>query len=319
MSGAPRIGLITNPLSRALREGRHALGGGATAGLLRAAPATPEELRFVLGDFAARGVDLLVVQGGDGTLREVLTAIPGSFEHPPAIALLATGNTNLAARVLGTAGPGEKGLAALRRAAEGGTLRRRAAPVLEIGRPGLDEVPMRGFFFGAGAFTAAKQVADEGLHRWGIHEGLAVALALAGTAARAIARRSHPLRTGFDMAMSVDGQPAPGGRRFLLLATPLERLMLGFWPFWGEGSGPLRWLDVAAPPRRLAAAIWAARWNTDGGRPRPWMPEAGYASGRADRLSLRLGTAFVLDGEVYEPGPDGLILSAPSSVTFATP
>jgi len=315
MSRAPRIGIVTNPLSRALRQGRHPL-GAAAAGLPRAAPATPGALRDALSAFAADGVDLLAVQGGDGTLREVLTALPHAFgDTPPAIALLATGNTNLAARVLGGAGPGEAGLAALRRAAEDGRLRPRPVPVLEVARPGLDAPPMRGFLLGAGAFTAAKRLADGRLHRGGIHEGLAVLLALAGTAARALAQRGHPLRLGSEMALSVDGGEARAGRRFLVLATPLDRLMLGLWPFWERGEGPLRWLDVAAPPQRLAAALLAARR----GRPRPWMPEAGYASGRARQVALRLDVPFVLDGELFEPGPEGLLLSAAATVPFVAP
>ncbi|MHB0705540.1 diacylglycerol kinase family protein [Roseomonas mucosa] len=315
MSGAGRIGLITNPRSRALREGRFPL-AEAAAGLPSAAPATPAELRAALADFAGRGVDLLAVQGGDGTLREVLSALPQTFgATPPAIALLATGKTNLAARVVGAPGPGEEGLAALRRAAASGTLRHHRLPVLEVHRPGLDEAPMRGLLFGAGAFTAAKTMADKGLHGRGIHDRLAVFLALAGTALRSIVQRDHALRAGSPMALSVDGRPNPEGRRFLVLATPLDRLMLGFWPFSGEGAGPLHWLDVAAPPRRLAAAVWAARQ----GRQRPWMPAAGYASGRAGRLALRLDTPFVLDGEVFEPGPQGLVLTAPATATFAMP
>ena len=315
MNGARRIGLITNPRSRALREGRFALAEAAD-GLPRAAPSTPAELRAALADFAGQGVDLLAVQGGDGTLREVLSALPQAFgERPPAIALLATGKTNLAARVVGSPGPGEGGLAALRRAAASGTLRQRQLPVLEVARPGLDEAPMRGLLFGAGAFTAAKTMADEGLHGRGIHDRLAVFLALAGTVLRSIIQREHALRAGAPMAVSVDGRPAPEGRRFLVLATPLDRLMLGLWPFSDEGAGPLHWLDVAAPPRRLAAALWAARR----GRPRPWMPAAGYASGRAGRLALHLDTPFVLDGEVFEPGPKGLVLTAPATVTFAIP
>jgi hypothetical protein len=117
------------------------------------------------------------------------------------------------------------------------------------------------------------------------------------------------------MEVAPDDRPALAGHRFLLLATSLDRLMLGLWPFWGEGAGPVRWLDVAAPPKRLAAALWAARQ----GRPGPWMPAAGYRSGRADRLAIRLRTPFVLDGEVFEPGPDGLVLSAPGQVAFVTP
>ena len=53
MSGAGRIGLITNPRSRALREGRFPL-AEAAAGLPSAAPATPAELRAALADFADR-------------------------------------------------------------------------------------------------------------------------------------------------------------------------------------------------------------------------------------------------------------------------
>ena len=311
-----RIGLITNPLSRALREGRFGLGAGA-AGLPQAAPASRAELRAALSDFAAKGVNLLAVQGGDGTLREVLTALPGIFgDHPPEIAILATGKTNLAARVLGSPGPGEAALRRLREAAARGTLRRKQLPVLEVARPGMAEAePLRGLLFGAAAFTEAKLLAERALHRRGIHDGLAVLLALGGVALRAGWQRGHPLRAGVPMEVAPDGDPPQPGNRFLLLATSLDRLMLGLWPFWGEGEGPLHWLDVAAPPKRLAAALWAARQ----GRPRPWMPAAGYRSGRADRLAITLQTPFVLDGEVYEPGPKGLLLSAPTRLAFVTP
>ena len=311
-----RIGLITNPLSRALREGRFALGTQA-AGLPQAAPASPAELRATLSDFEARGVNLLAVQGGDGTLREVLTALPGSFgDHPPEIAILATGKTNLAARVLGSPGPGETALLRLREAAAGGRLRRRVLPVLQVARPGMNDAePLRGLLFGAAAFTEAKLLAERALHRRGIHDGLAVLLALGGVALRAGFQRGHPLRAGVPMEVAPDHRPPLAGHRFLLLATSLDRLMLGLWPFWEEGEGPLRWLDVAAPPKRLAAALWAARQ----GRPAPWMPAAGYRSGRSQSLAIHLRTPFVLDGEVFQPGPDGLVLSAPGQIAFVTP
>jgi hypothetical protein len=316
MSGTRRIGLITNPLSRALREGRFGLGEKA-AGLPQAAPASRAELKSALAGFAAEGVDLLAVQGGDGTLREVLTALPEAFgPHPPEVSILATGKTNLAARVLGSPGPGEAALARLRAAADHGKLRRRLLPVLEVARPGLDEVePLRGLLFGAGAFTEAKLLAERALHRRGIHDRLAVLLALAGVALRVGWQRGHPLRAGAPMRVAPDGLPPRDGNRFLVLATPLDRLMLGLWPFWGEGQGAVRWLDVAAPPKRLLAALWAARQ----GRPRPWMPASGYCSGRAERLAIRLDTPFVLDGEVFESGPEGLVLSAPDRIAFVTP
>ena len=312
-----RVGIIGNPLSRAGRESRARFGASA-AGLPHAEPATRAELQDALRDFAARGVDLLAVQGGDGTLREVLTALPSAFtaSPPPEVAVLSAGKTNLAARVLGSAGMGEAALRRLLGAAERGTLRRRLLPVLEVSRPGLEGAPpLRGVLFGAAAFTEGKTLAEARLHRRGVHDAAAVVLALAGVALRAALDRGHRLRAGVPMAVAPDDLSEREGRRFLLLATTLDRLMLGLRPFWGEGRGPVRWLDVLAPPRRLAAAAWAGAR----GRPRPWMPSAGYLSGRAERLRVALGGPFVLDGEVFEQPPGGLLLSAPGRVAFVSP
>lgn len=311
-----RIGIVHNPLSRAGRTDGARFGAAAT-GLPLAEPASRAELRDALRGFAARGVDLVAVQGGDGTLREVLTALPDAFgDRPPAIAVLAAGKTNLAAKALGGAGPGDAGLARILDAAGRGALRRRLVPVLEVRRPGPDEeAPLRGLFFGAGAFTEGKRMADERLHGCGIRAGPAVALALAGVALRAGLDRRHPLRAGVPMRVAPDDRPPREGRRFLLLATTLDRLMLGLRPFWGDGRGAVRWLDVAAPPRRLAAALLAG----GRGRPKPWMASAGYLSGRAERLRIAMDEPFVLDGEVFRTGPEGLVLSAPGRVAFVSP
>ena len=315
----PRVGVIHNPRSRAGRCARARFGASA-AGLPAAEPATPAELRDALRGFVARGVDLLAVQGGDGTLREVLTALPaalGAGAPRPAIAVLAAGRTNLAAKALGGFGMGEAALARVLDAAGRGALKRRVVPVLEVSRPGAegDAPPLRGLLFGAAAFAEGKRIADERLHGRGIRAGPAVALALAGVALRAGLDRGHPLRAGVPMAVAADGRPPRGGRRFLLLATTLDRLMLGLSPFWGEGRGAVRWLDVEAPPRRLAAALWAG----GRGRPRPWMAGAGYLSGRAERLEVAMDKPFVLDGEVFQPGPGGVRLSAPDRVAFVSP
>jgi hypothetical protein len=104
--------------------------------------------------------------------------------------------------------------------------------------------------------------------------------------------------------------------RFLMLATTLHKLMLGIWPFWGHGPGELRYLDVAGYPKRLASALPAVLR----GRPRPWMAEEGYLSGRAATLDLNLTEPFVVDGEQFEPGPGGQVrLRAGQSIDFIVP
>jgi hypothetical protein len=72
-------------------------------------------------------------------------------------------------------------------------------------------------------------------------------------------------------------------------------------PFWGHDHGAIKLTTIASPaPRFGRAAISVVR-----GRPRPWMHHAGYASTRADRISLRLTSPIVVDGEVFDPGPHG--------------
>ena len=102
--------------------------------------------------------------------------------------------------------------------------------------------------------------------------------------------------------------------RLIGLATTLQRsLVAGMNPFWGEGPGPIRWLDVHAPGHRLVlAAPFLAL-----GRPRRWMTRAGYASGRAARIELSLDTPFVMDGETFPPGRSGpMTLTASEEIAF---
>jgi hypothetical protein len=316
----PRIAIIGNPRSRGHLEG-HASLGVTAQGLPQAAPESRAALREALAGFAAAGVELLVINGGDGTLREVLTALPESFgARPPAIAPLAAGRTNLAARILadGTTprGEGEAVLARLLESARAGRLRRRAQPVLEIAFPGAPERGvLRGLLFGAAAMTEATQLAQAQIHRRGLNDALGVAATGLVTAAQVLTGRGalgRSLRQGTPMRLAVDDAPPREGPRFILLATPLDKLMLGLWPFWGEGAGPLRWLDVAAPPPRLASGLWSLLR-----RRAPTTP--GWHSGRATRLVAALEQPFILDGEMFDSAPGGLVITTSAPVTFVAP
>ena len=74
---------------------------------------------------------------------------------------------------------------------------------------------------------------------------------------------------------------------------------------------------IAARQSRWAPRLSRAALPVVRGRPRPWMKHAGYASTRADRISLRLTSPIVVDGEVFDPGPHGHVeLSAGPVVEF---
>jgi diacylglycerol kinase family enzyme len=317
-----RTGLVRNPMSRRNRTGRghpwwRDLGD---AGLIRAEPATPDELLHTLKDFARREVGLLVVDGGDGTVREVLSALPQAYgEAPPALAVLASGTTNLIAADVGAGRADAATIALLGEIARSGP---RAANVqrrstVQISWPDGSRPPIAGMFVGAAAFTRATDL-SVGLVRQGrVEEGAGVAVTLLSSMAQTLAgaERERWLQ-GDPMAVAVDGGPVAEHPRFLVLATTLHRLMLGIWPFWGEGEGALRYLDVAGSPRRLAAALPAVLR----GRPRKWMAEEGYRSGRAETLDLTLAEPFVVDGEQFTPGPGGRVrLQAGQSIDFIVP
>ena len=90
---APTVGVIYNPRSH------RNLGADFDCGLCPhvhiAQPRERGQLPLALAEFAERGIDLLVINGGDGTVRDVLTSGQAIFgDDWPAIAVLPKGKTN---------------------------------------------------------------------------------------------------------------------------------------------------------------------------------------------------------------------------------
>ena len=282
-----------------------------------ASPDGLPELLATLIRFAADGVTLLIVCGGDGTLRDVVSALPRAYlGEMPEIAILSAGNTNLAARVLGSAGSDSAALEKLLAAAAANQLTRKVCPLLQVSWPEEPaRAPVLGFLFGAASFTEVKRVANAAVHRSGLRHGMEVAITVTLTALRAILGRDPAIKQGWPMTLTVGDRPAVDGQRMLVMATTLDSLMLGLWPFWGKGQGGIRWLDIDASPRRLAAGLTNMLMH----RPKPWMLRGGYRSGRGNSLRLLLTQPFILDGEAFEPRAGGVLLSTAASVTVVAP
>lgn len=317
-----RLGLIRNPRSTRNKGGGSDMRAMAAQmlDLFYAEPATPGELAETLADFARNEVSVIGIDGGDGTVREVLTALPAAYgATPPALSILASGKTNLIAADVGTPGHGQKALARLADAARRGELgsRVRRRPLLEVSWPDGSRPPVVGMFLGAGAFTKGTALAQTHVHARGVNQGPAVAMTIGAVLLRTLRGQDRDgWLAGEPMRLSADGAETARSQHFLFLSTTLDRLVLGLWPFWGGGDGPLRWLDISAPPKRLARALLPVMR----GRPRPWMLESGYASGTAGIIEMELEQPFIIDGEVYEPGPGGRIrLTAPRTVDFVVP
>lgn len=269
-----------------------------------AEPQSPEELPPMLEAMRAGGVELLVIDGGDGTVRDVVTEL-AAMGWGVRLAVVPSGKINLIAgdvgtrldRIVGTAGLGWDGFSIERR------------PLIRLDRAGFR--PAFGMFLGACAFTAGWRLANNHLHPRGVVSGPAIAAALAMTLMKDRRKLAQSMSISVD-----DGEPVAGSH-FLVLATTLEKLALGLWPFWPDANaGGVHWLDIQAPPRGLLAALPAlAR-----GKPTARMLDSGYRGGNARTMALRTDAPVILDGEAFHAGPDGLItLSAGPMIEFARP
>ncbi|HKK35315.1 MAG TPA: diacylglycerol kinase family protein [Paracoccaceae bacterium] len=285
-----RLGVLRNPASTGNR-GRTPTPLPAGAGL--ETTEAPADCAAALRRLCEAGAEAIVIDGGDGTVRAAATAAEAVFgEDAPPLGILPRGNSNLIARRLGAV-RGTAGLARLAAmTAEAARSLTRPAPALrfvfaEDGRVEL------GFVAGWGVYAAGRRIGAEEI---AVRHGAQIAAAVFAAARRSlVGPEAARLRAGVPCRLSLDGAPATEGPRFAGVITTLPGRLLGpLDPFWGGGEGPIRWTDVAAPPRRLALALPFALT----GRPRRWMEAAGYRSGRASRLDLRVGGELVVDGEV---------------------
>ncbi len=305
---APVLGVISNRYSDG-NGGTSALAGFALAqpDVVFADPPDRTALTHALASFAQAGIGVLAIDGGDGTIRDVLSALPAAFgDDLPVLALLPSGKTNLLARDVGSFGRGVAGLSHLLKTLRSGASPGRISdrPVLEVVWPDGGHQTVRGMLFGAGVFTHGTVMAHPWAHDFGLKHWAGVLVPVIRILGEVLFGRTP---TGGDRVMAVapdgaDGRPGP---RFLVLATTLHQLMLGLWPFPAPAPGMIHWLDVAAPPRRLGRALWAA-WR--GRLDHRYAPT--YANGAHDSLSIALHDSFVVDGELFHPGPHGVVLRA---------
>ena len=262
-----------------------------------------------LGELTRREVDLLVVNGGDGTLQYVLTELLDATDLPALrfVAPLRGGRTNMTACDLGAdPRPATRSGRAARRRSRSGRLDERlvARPVLRIASTRRSGVQY-GMFFGAGMISARRRAGAPHLparpagrvRRRPGHRGAADARSspVRATASSRPTRR----RSTWTAASCADAE------FYLLIASTLSHLFLRMNPFWGERTGR------RAPDRGREPRAAQLRWRAPGilrGRPRALVtPENGYESANAQRAQIGMGCGFTIDGEIFAPEPDEVV------------
>lgn len=272
-----------------------------------------ESIRRATREAVEKGVEVLAVNGGDGTVHGALTELMRLGTELPDLAVIPGGTTNMTANDLNENGPLEDCLRRLGEQIQLPAERRLRVdrPLLKVSRQ--DSSAQYGFFLGAGVILDGMEhfrskVGSRGL-RGELAAGISVLRGLAGMARGEGAWvASH--RTAFvhrESARRHDDQ-------VLLIATSLERLLLGMRPWWGSEHKPVHLTSIRRRPRAVIRRMRSLLF----GRPHPKMTEPeGYFSANVAGFDLFADGRFALDGEVFsvEPG-ESVSVEATRPVSF---
>ena len=298
-----RIGLLNN-----LRAGRS---NPEVRRILRLLESYPEVVHIettsvrsvpeALASLARQNVELLVVNGGDGTLQYTLTQMLTTDDFPsiPMVAPLRGGRTNMSALDIGAHRDPIKGLQGLLEDVKAGRLEDRL-----VNRPLLRVETLRdrgihyGFFFGAGMIHRAIDLTHDIFPQGRSQGSFGAGLVTLGLILRAIARRRDGILLPDKAQIMLDGELIAGGEFTLIIASSLQRLFLKINPFWGDEKAPVRFTAIGSGSKHTAlAAPGILR-----GKPAAFVkPEAGYTSRNVEEVELRIDAGFTVDGETIQP------------------
>lgn len=271
----------------------------------------PQDIGAATRALLDAGSELIIVNGGDGTVQAVLSELFGGrpLEGLPLLAVLPSGTTNMVAadiRAMMHPVPAlQRLLAAARDGRLLGTVVQR--PVMRADMA-PDAPPIFSMFFGSGAIYHGIRFCRQYIATLGLRGELGPGLALAVFLAKIALGQGGSLFPPLHLSGRLDGEPLHAGAYLGVLVSTVSRQFLGLRPFWGREAAPLKYSAMRYSPQH----IWRAAPAVMRGKPNRYVrPEFGYTSHNAHELELSLDCGFTLDGELFPP-PAGASLTLAS-------
>lgn len=296
--------MLNNPLSGGNRNGLQKIRAAVSAvrpAVLQYEVQSPSDVAAALADFARQDVNIVVVNGGDGTVQAALTAIfhKNLFETKPVLAVLpSAGTTSMIAGDVGLKGSRQSALQRLfqwtRTKGLNATLLARS--VLRVQVPPA-KAPVYGMFLGAAAIFQASHFCHQKIHARGVRGEKAAGVALARFLVAALLG-DRKVISAVPITTRVDQRPEEQHDYLLIFITTLQRLFLGLRPYWGSEPRPLHYTAVSASPRHFLRSLPSLM---RGRQSRYITPDNGYISHNIDEVQLTLKSGFNLDGELFTP------------------
>ncbi len=296
--------MLHNPLSGGNRNRLAKIRAAADAAgleILQQDVQTPSDVFEALAGFARREVNIVVINGGDGTVQAALTALfhNSSFETLPLLAVLrSAGTTSMIAGDIGLKGSRMRALQRLfnwaHTSGEGSRVIQR--PVLRVRVPSATK-PVYGMFFGAAAIYQATLFCKQKIHARGLRGESAAGLAMIRFLF-AVFLKDRKVVSAVPVSTGVNQRPPEHGKYLLLFITTLQRLFLGLRPYWGIEQKPLHYTTIGSQPRHFLRAL---PFLMRGQKSVYVTPDNGYISRNVEAVQLTLEGGFNLDGELYTP------------------
>jgi hypothetical protein len=312
-----RVGILLNPGSGRVRRQLPALRRIAAAlpDALLQEVSGPREIEQALRLWQAGPQDLLVVLGGDGTLQATLTAL---LREPaaglPGLLVVPGGTTNMSAADLGARRKPEAALRALCAWLQGAGPAPRLVERAVLRVDGETDLgPQFGMFFGAGAILGGVRYFHRHIRPSGVRGALGPALAFGRMLLSLLGNRPHPLLPAMPARLSTPGADWQDDW-LLVLASTLDRLLVGCRPYWGAEPAPVHFTAVAHRPRRLLRVLPALLCGRGAAVARE---HDGYLSRNLEALQLSGPADFLLDGELFQ-AREPIRLSSTPPLRFLT-
>jgi hypothetical protein len=244
----------------------------------------------------SKGVETLILAGGDGTVQATFTDAINNrrFDRTPHYVALPCGMTNVIANDCGLKGSPATSLDNFLWRRQKGDVKPLRRSLLSVTAGGGD--PVYGFFLGAGAFHSAVQFSRSTIQSKGARRSIALLFSI----------MSYVFKVAFDPENTIEeldigfagnnpNGSFPNVPQTILMTTTLSKLGSGIFPFWGGGAGAMVTTTIDYPAKRLLSAAPAVLRA----KSRPWFEEYGYRSWRSDQLVMRFDGPFVFDGEIF--------------------
>lgn len=311
------IGVISNPgstrMNKVLQDFRQVV--GSYSGVVYRELSSIDDMEHILRDFAAQGIKLLILSGGDGTLQLGVTAIMNHpiFDEPPVIAILPGGRTNMVAEALSMFGSPSECLREVVDGALKDDLKTVDLPFIRL-QVTPNAPPVYGAFFGAATIVRGIEFTRRVIYPLGLPNFLSHAIAIVWLvllAASPFKGKSSPMRREPLHVNFGDSTPEPKAY-MIVLVTTLNRLILGLSAASAVGEGALRYTSI----EYTFMAAFRAAWTFLFGRPSTKLVR-GLVRRRMHAVELRTISPVTLDGEFFQPDPAHPVrLEATAPFTF---